>query len=237
MSKLYKLFKIQCYDLLCLLEMEHNGIVFNTEKAMEYANELEAKLEKLRNDFNNIVGSNIARISSNDDLSAVLYGGVIVETIRIPVGHYLSGKKKGHVRYKLEDVHHTFDRLVDPLPKTETDKCVKNREKWDMHQAIGEETILKEYWEVNEPVLKSLKARGKARQVIDIVLAYNKMDKLKGTYLEGYTKLIEKQGWKHNMLYGNLNQCVVVTGRLSSNTPNLQNADKETKRYMITRYE
>ena len=63
------------------------------------------------------------------------------------------------------------------------------------------------------------------------------MDKLKGTYLEGYTKLIEKQGWKHNMLYGNLNQCVVVTGRLSSNAPNLQNADKETKRYMITRYE
>lgn len=30
---------------------------------------------------------------------------------------------------------------------------------------------------------------------------------------------------------------VVVTGRLSSSKPNLQNADKQTKKYMESRYE
>ena len=52
----------------------------------------------------------------------------------------------------------------------------------------------------------------------------------------GYTKLIEKMNWPKDMLHGTLNQCVVVTGRLSSSKPNLQNADGETKRYMETRY-
>ena len=33
----YKLFKIQCLDMLCLADMERNGIVFNTEKAMAHA--------------------------------------------------------------------------------------------------------------------------------------------------------------------------------------------------------
>ena len=42
--------------------------------------------------------------------------------------------------------------------------------------------------------------------------------------------------WKKDMIYGNLNQCVAVTGRLSSTKPNLQNVDPATKKYIETRY-
>jgi len=225
----YKLFKIQCADLLCLVDMERNGISFNTEKAMKHAREIETKQLELYNRFKQLVGCDIISISSNDHLSAVLYGGVIIDTIRIPVGVYKTGVKSGQPRYKLEEVEYTLPRLVDPIPKTETSKSQQRIDK-----GLETEHTL---WEVNEPVLRSLKAKGKAKEVLTIILEYSKLDKLRGTYLEGYTKLIEEMNWEHNMLHTSFNQCVAITGRLSSSKPNMQNADKETKRYMTTRYD
>lgn len=228
-SKLYKLFKIQCIDLLCLLEMERAGILFNTEEAMKHARIIETKQFGLLSNFHQILGSDVVSITSNDHLSAVLYGGTITTTIRIPIGHYKSGAKTGQVRYKVEEQTHDFPRLVDPIDGTETAKSKKRIEdgKEEKHTL----------WEVNEPVLRSLKAKGKAKELLTIILEYAKLDKLRGTYLMGYTELIKEMNWEHNMLHGNLNQCVVVTGRLSSSKPNLQNADKQTKKYMESRYE
>lgn len=225
---LYKLFKIQCMDLLCLLDMESNGIYFNTDKAMTHAKELEGTLNKLLTRFYLLVGSNSVKITSNYDLSSVLYGGVIEEPIRIPVGFYKTGAKAGEVRYKIETIVHTFPRIVEPLPKTETKESFKRLEKGI--------TEVHTQWEVNEPVLRSLKAKGVAKEVIEIILEYSKIEKLRGTYLEGYTKLIEEMGWNKNYLHGAFNQCVAVTGRLSSTKPNLQNADKKTKLFMESRY-
>ena len=227
-TNLYKLFKISCLDLLCLVEMERNGILFNTEKAMEYAREITTKQQELYRRFNLLVECNIASITSNDHVSAVLYGGVIVDTIRIAVGVYRTGTKTGQPRYKLEEVLYTLPRLVSPIPKTETAKSQQRIDK-----GLETEHTL---WEVNEPVLRSLKAKGKAKEVLTIILEYSKLEKLRGTYLEGYTKLIEEMNWEHNMLHTSFNQCVAVTGRLSSSKPNMQNADKETKRYMETRF-
>lgn len=233
MSNIYKLFKIQCYDLLCLVDMERAGIQFNTQEAMKYAKELEIQCNTLLSRFHSLVGSTDVSITSNDDLSVILYGGIITTDIRIPVGHYMSGAKVGQVRYKIEQVHQTFERFVEPLPKTETAKCLKNREKYES----GQEETLKEYWEVNEPTLRSLKAKGKAKEIIDIILEYSKIDKLRGTYLEGYTKLIDEMDWEKDMLHTSFNQCVAVTGRLSSSKPNMQNADKITKKFMTSRYD
>ena len=101
--------------------------------------------------------------------------------------------------------------MVTPLPKTETAKSTKKR-----LEGLSEgETI----WEVNEPVLRSLKATGEGKKLIATVLEFNKLDKLRGTYLEGYTKLIEEMDWEQDMLYTSFNQCVAITGRLSSSKP------------------
>ena len=226
---LYKLFKIQCMDLLCLVEMERAGIKFNTEKAMKYAKELEIQCSALLTRFHTLVGSTDVSITSNDDVSAILYGGTITTDIRIPVGHYLTGAKKGQVRYKIEQVHKTFERLVTPLDKTETKKSQTRIDK-------GEQTEHTQ-WQVNEPTLRSLKAKGKAKEIIDIILEYSKIEKLRGTYLEGYTKLIDEMDWEKDMLHTSYNQCVAVTGRLSSSKPNMQNPDKITKKFMSTRYD
>lgn len=228
MTNLYKLFKIQCMDLLCLVDMERAGIKFNTEKAMTYAKELEIQCDKLRREFNSIVNCDIVNLGSNDHLSACLYGGIITDPIRVAIGHYKSGQKVHQVKYQWQDVVYEFPRLVTPLPKTETAKSAKKR-----LEGLSEgETI----WEVNEPVLRSLKATGEGKKLIAIVLEFNKLDKLRGTYLEGYTKLIEEMDWEPDMLHTSFNQCVAITGRLSSSKPNMQNADKITKQYMESRH-
>jgi len=228
-KNLYKLFKIQCMDLLVLLEMESNGILFHTESALEYASKLQEQLDELLYKFQQILNSDIPRITSNDDISTILYGGTIIETIRIPAGHIKSGKRTGQVRYICDKVEHKFPKLVSPLKNTETKKS---------HSRIADGKAEQHtQWEVNEPVLRKLKATGDARKLIDIILEYSKLEKLRGTYLQGYSDLITKMGWEHNILHGGLNQCVVVTGRLSSTKPNLQNADKNTKKFMRTRYE
>jgi len=228
MNNLYKLFKIQCADLLVLLEMESNGILFHTESALEYANKLQEQIDNLLKQYHNLLGSKLLSITSNDDVSTALYGGIFIENLKIPLGHYKSGVKIGQVKYGIEKVEYSFPQRVTPLKNTETAKSFSRMAKGT--------NIGHSQWEVNEPVLRKLKATGKARQLINIILEYKKLEKLRGTYLQGYSDLITKMGWEHNMLHGSLNQCVVVTGRLSSNKPNLQNADKNTKKFMRTRY-
>lgn len=239
-NKLYKLFKIQCYDLLCLLEMERNGILFNTEEAMKHATEIESKQLTLLNEFHNILGTDVVSITSNDHLSVILYGGTIITEYRVAVGVFKTGNKIGMPRYRVEEIEHNFPRRVEPIEGTETQKSIKNQEKYiEALSKLPDEPppLPRHYWEVNEPVLRKLKVKGDTKRLLTIVLEYSKLEKLRGTYLVGYTEMIEEMHWPHNRIHGNLNQCIAVTGRLTSNKPNLQNADKQTKKFMETRYD
>lgn len=204
-------------------------MLFDTKGAMEEANQLEDRLAELEAEFKTLLNNHAVDINSGKHVSAVLYGGVIEETIRVVVGVFKSGQRKGETKYGNNKVTHTFDRLVDPLPKSETKRSIKYREEG---KTQGETE-----WSVEADVLKKLKAKKAVKKIIDIILEYRELYKLKSTYLEGWTNLIEEKKWKKDMIYGNLNQCTVVTGRLSSTSPNLQNADKKTKRHLISRYE
>ncbi len=55
--------------------------------------------------------------------------------------------------------------------------------------------------------------------VVDAVLEFRKLEKLRSTYLEPLPKLMDNQGRIHS----NFNQWATATGRLSSSNPNLQN--------------
>lgn len=223
-EKLYKLFRIACADLLVLQEMEWNGLLFDRENAEQYASELQTQIDELTRKWSVLIGKDCVSISSGKHVSAVLYGGTLTEEHRIPAGYYKSGAKKGQVKYARADIEHVFPRLVDPM---------KNSESARGKQDDGSCTE----WSVSEDNLKQLKAKGKAKELIKIVLEYRKLEKLRGTYLVGYPKLIDEHGWEGNYLHPNYNQCVAVTGRLSSSSPNAQNQDKETKRFIISRYE
>lgn len=224
MDKLYKLFRIHCADLLVLEEMEWNGILFATKEALKYAEELQGNIDIIIRDFYGLVGSTVVSISSGKHISAILYGGTIVEAIRVPVGYFKSGAREGQVRHKIEKIEHVFPKLVEPKDKTETVNSAKKEDNENREYSVGED------------VLVTLKAKGKAKDIITCVLKYRELEKLRGTYLQGYSDLITEMDWEEDMLHGTLNQCVAVTGRLSSNKPNLQNADKKTKAYMRSRY-
>lgn len=237
----YKLFQLQCEDLKVLQEMEYNGIKFNTKAAREESIKLLHKLEELERDIKQTINApdNVPiNLNSNDHLSAILYGGTISWTVKVADGVYKSGIKKGQIRFRNTEVSHEFPRLVEPDPKAETAKSKKLQEKVDWAIATHTETErLTRTYSVSEDVLKNLKARGKAKIIIDKTLEYGIIEKLRGTYLEGYSNLIETMNWPKDMLHGNLNQCTVVTGRLSSTKPNLQNVDPQTKKFMSSRYD
>lgn len=59
-----------------------------------------------------------------------------------------------------------------------------------------------------------------AHPVIDFILEYRELMKLKTTYVDALPELINK---KTNRVHTNFNQAITATGRLSSSNPNLQN--------------
>ena len=212
----FPLFKLQSADLLVLEEMEWNGIIFNTEEALKKAGEIKLELDEIYNNLLGYAGGVPFNPSSNDHISALIYGGTITECIRIPVGVYKSGDRQGEVRYKKVEKIYTLPRLVEPLEGTQREK--------------------EGYWLVNDTVLRSLKLDKTAKKVVKLLTQYSEKEKLKGTYLEGYAKLIEKMDWEPGTLHPTINQCVAITGRTSSSKPNGQNADPITKLFMETRY-
>lgn len=86
-----------------------------------------------------------------------------------------------------------------------------------------------------EEVLQKL--RGK-HPIIDDILTYRQLTKLKSTYVDSLPELINP---KTGRVHTNFNQTIAVTGRLSSVNPNLQNipirteAGREIRKAFVTR--
>ena len=77
-------------------------------------------------------------------------------------------------------------------------------------------------YSTNAEVLESL--RGK-HEIIDGILEYRKVTKLKSTYVDGLLKVVGRDGRIHT----HFNQTDTRTGRLSSTEPNLQNIPVRTE--------
>ena len=69
------------------------------------------------------------------------------------------------------------------------------------------------------------KLRG-SHEVIDLIMEYRHLVKLKGTYADGLLTVINPSTGK---IHSNFNQTVTVTGRISSTEPNLQNIPIKTE--------
>ncbi len=75
-----------------------------------------------------------------------------------------------------------------------------------------------------EEVLQKLRNK---HQIVEDILAYRELTKLKSTYVDALPGLINPRTGR---LHTSYNQAVAVTGRLSSNNPNLQNIPIRTDR-------
>lgn len=71
-------------------------------------------------------------------------------------------------------------------------------------------------WSTNADVLEKLRDK---HPIVDMILDYRMLTKLKSTYADGLLKLITPDGRIHT----NFQMTVTATGRLSSTNPNLQN--------------
>jgi len=80
-------------------------------------------------------------------------------------------------------------------------------------------------YQTGEDVLLKLAAKG--NQIVDDILAFRELTKLKSTYVDALPQLINRKTGRVHTTYG---QAVAVTGRLQSNNPNLQNIPVRTER-------
>ena len=156
----------------------------------------------------------------------------------MPLVEVLAGIEKNGVKLNL--------KLLGELAK-ETDQELKLLEK-NIYKAVGQEFNISSPLQLKEILFEKLKIStlgiGKTKtgistaageleklrgqhKVIDLILDFRELAKLKSTYLDALPKLINK---KDNRVHTSFNQTVTATGRLSSSNPNLQNIPIRTKR-------
>ena len=80
-------------------------------------------------------------------------------------------------------------------------------------------------YQTGEDVLLKLAAKG--NPIVEDILAFRELTKLKSTYVDSLPLLINRKTGRVHTTYG---QAVAVTGRLASNNPNLQNIPVRTDR-------
>lgn len=80
-------------------------------------------------------------------------------------------------------------------------------------------------YQTGEDVLQKLAVKG--HKIVDDILVFRELTKLKSTYVDALPKLINSKTGRVHTSYA---QAVAVTGRLSSNNPNLQNIPIRTNK-------
>jgi len=207
------LFSLLMQDLLVLEEMEWNGLHFDKELSLRKADELTGRIQSLQGSLGVFHAVPCFNWASNDHLSALLYGGSIVEWKHIPDGVFKSGARKGEIKFKKEAVEHKLPRRYNPIR--------------------GSANAKEGTWSVDESYLRKLQG---GRELIDGILQIKTWKKLVSTYLLGLPKLHEEMHQEDGFIHGSLVQCVAKTGRLASNSPNLQNISGEALDIFTTRY-
>ena len=113
-KNLYKLYLVQCEDLLCLAEMEWNGMCFDSKGARNKAKQLQEDVNSISDTFKNLCCCIAANISSGSHLSAILYGGSFKEECRIPVGVYKTEIAKQALGFRGEAAAETaYQKALD----------------------------------------------------------------------------------------------------------------------------
>lgn len=218
--QLMRLINLHNQDLLVLQEMEYNGTKIDWSRLNEKRHETEQALIRVDAAIAPYLGGfEHFNPASEDHISALLYGGEITVKIGTPYQHtYKGGLKAGTVetRNKWTQISYTFPRLVEPLPGSELKK--------------------EGVWSTDDKVLRRLKAKKDVRNLIELLRERADYSKLLDTYYCGLPDLCREMDWQDGLVHGQLNQCVVATGRLSSSKPNMQNLDGRMEELIVTRF-
>jgi DNA polymerase I-like protein with 3'-5' exonuclease and polymerase domains len=203
----------QGQDLLVLARTELNGVKFDVARAKDDHAKYRELLESTENQLNAFLPAMPPGVAFNwdsgDQLSALLYGGVIeYDYSTSEEAVYKSGDKKGlpYVRNHWHTCSVEFPRRFDPLPKTEVKKTKDNPD------------ATTRYYQVDDPTLRQLKSRTKeGKQLLSALASKAKYSKVCETF-DSILSRINRYQWGE-YLHGQYNQNVARTGRLSSSNP------------------
>ena len=213
-----RLISLHNQDLLILQEMEFNGLLFDENRSNILAKELETQIEvmdKILYDYHDLVEFNP---NSTEHVSSLLYGGTFKVRRREVIGVFKTGTRMGQQKERWVDHEIVFPRLINPIK--------------------GSELVKEGFFSTDDQTLKSLKIRSKyGKDLVEVLLKRATLEKRLTAYYRGLVDLRKEMNWHEGRLYGQLNQCVARTGRLSSSKPNLQNFDVEIKTLFGSRYE
>lgn len=225
-------------DLRSLQSAEYAGIKFNATGAKDLVVEQDSKLSELKQSLSKYLPDGIpnsdrdgSRSSFNwgsgDHLSAFLYGGDITYDYAVSSEEiYKSGDKKGQAYTRNRWLHKTvrFQERFRPLEGTEVAKT-KERSPGETH-----------FYQTDAPTLSQLKAKDKeSHQILATLHTLAKEEKV-GGMAESLLKKMGEMNWENGMIHPQFNQNVVVTGRLSSSGPNMQNQPPEIDKLLVSRY-
>ena len=250
--------------LLGLIEMEYNGLYVNREVADKQTKDLEKKLQNAIDQMQRYIPKNLPKElewnwASKDHLSALLFGGKIKYSKRVPILDTAGNKtytKKKEDWYLIngEPIHPddvTDMSLLDTFKggqkagKIKTKKVdvqgdLKLRYEDFFFELEGVtkpdpswETKKEGVYTTNEDTLTILKTR--KVDVVENLLLWRKYDKDLGTYYKRYDpKKKVDVGMltlvqPDEIIHHMLNNVATITGRLSSSNPNLQNIPRGDK--------
>lgn len=224
-----KLVWLEGEDLKALADAEYNGIKFDMGKAQEKLQGLSHELKLIHDRLDKCLPSDIPigcfNWDSGDHLSAFLYGGTIEFKYVSEVLKYKTGLRAGesYNRWGIKSI--PFPQRFKPLEGTEVTKTK------------DDPMATTRFYQTDGPTLLQLKSRDKDNKEI-IQLLHERADKTKvAEMVQGIiNKMVEKQ-WEDNMIHPQYNQNVVITGRLSSSQPNMQNQPPEVDELFVSRYD
>lgn len=215
--------KVYNNHLLAVTEMEYNGMYIDKDKAEEHVVAVTKKVKQMKESLRTIMIENELwpeaslpfNAASYIHLGNFLYGGSAAIDIKKthiddsgnPVV-FKSGPRKGEVKFFNESA----DVIIPGLN-------IKFLTKWTTKaggRGTGEKVLVD---------IRNTSSNPLAIKTIDLILGYREYNKILSTYLQnkdktkGILPLIHSDGCIHS----EYNTAETVTGRLSSNNPNVQN--------------